>query len=150
MWFSRRRRPVETSCHVLWGGGGGAAVSRFFREGEQKVPNFLPAAQVQMWFQSAASNFVPCRILQTDKRQNKIVTLQLFCYSYRVAYLRLKKIVHPKIQITICSLSGSYKPLWVSFFKLNIWIKMKTTDSRSRKTSTMDVDGYHYPMARFH
>ncbi len=63
MGFRRRRRLVETSCHVLRVGGGGAAVSRFFREGEQKVPNFLPAAQVQMWFQSAASNFVSCRIL---------------------------------------------------------------------------------------
>lgn len=80
MWFSRRRRPVETSCHVLRGGGGGVAVSRFFREGEQKVPNFLPEAQVQMWFQSAASNFVPCRILKRmDKIQRK--TKPLICSS---------------------------------------------------------------------
>lgn len=80
MWFSRRRRPVETSCHVLRGGGGGAAVSRFFREGEQKVPNFLPEAQVQMWFQSTASNFVPCRILEwIDKIQHK--TKSLLCSS---------------------------------------------------------------------
>lgn len=80
MWFSRRRRPVETSCHVLRGGGGGAAVSRFFRKGEQKVPNFLPEAQVQMWFQSAASNFVPCRILERiDQIQHK--TKSLLCSS---------------------------------------------------------------------
>lgn len=78
MWLSRRRRPVETSCHVLRGGGGGAAVSRFFREGEQKVPNFLPAAQVQMWFQSSASNFVRCRILERiAKIQHKTKSLVL-------------------------------------------------------------------------
>lgn len=65
---------------MLRGGGGGVAVSRFFREGEQKVPNFLPEAQVQMWFQSAASNSVPCRILERmDKIQNK--TKPLLCSS---------------------------------------------------------------------
>jgi len=90
MWLSRRRRPVETSCHVLRGGGGGAAVSRFFREGEQKVPNFLPAAQVQMWFQSAASNFVPCRILErTDKIQHLLQLLHLVVEDHGKGDLKL-------------------------------------------------------------
>lgn len=42
------------------------------------MPNFLPAAQFQMWFQSAASNFVPCRILgRIAKIQHKTKSLVL-------------------------------------------------------------------------